>query len=463
MLPAVLSASFMTLFDFNVVNVAAPALQHDLHTGEAALQMVVGGYAFTYAAGMVIGGRLGDQVGRRRMFLVGITTFAIASLLCGLAQSPGQLVAARLLQGLTGAMMVPQVLALINSVFPVPERPRAMSWFGVTLALGAIAGQVLGGMLVQADLFGLSWRAIFLINVPISVAAVIATARLLPRQLRGGSRHRFDVLGALGIAGSLGLVLVPLTLGREQGWPAWIFALMAAAVPVFAATLWWEHRHTEPVLDLRLFSSRAFAVGLPATATFMMFFNSFFLILTVFWQGGLKLSALGAGLAYLPLGVVFGLVSLVGRGAVTRLGARAVPVGSLIVAVGLIGLAVVLHVLRGDITVGWLLPGTSIVGLGSGVAYLSLISSVLTNVEPSRAGAAAGVLNTTQQFAAATGVAVLGSAFFASLGSGAGPAAYARSTELYMYLALICVLATAALAAFAHRPATRSGPATVAG
>jgi EmrB/QacA subfamily drug resistance transporter len=450
MLPAVLSASFMTLFDFNVVNVAAPSLQRDLHAGPAALELVVGGYAFTYAAGMVTGGRLGDQLGHRRMFLIGITSFAIASLLCGIAQSPSQLVAARLLQGLTGAVMAPQVLALITRVFPAHERAKAMSWFGVTLALGSIAGQVLGGVLIQADLFGLDWRTIFLVNVPVSIVAVIAAARLLPHHERP-ARHRFDVLGAIGIAGSLGLVLFPLILGREQGWPGWIFIPIVAAVPAFAATLWWERRFAEPVLDLKLFRTRAFAVGLPANAAFMAFFGSIFFVLTLLFQAGMHLSALQGGLAFLPLGVVFGLTSVFGRPLVTRLGARAVSVGALLIALCLVVMIVELHVKGGDITVAWLLPVTAVMGAGAGMAFLSLVGSVLANVAPTQAGAAAGVLTTTQQFASAAGVAIFGSVFFAVLGDRSDLTAYAQSSERYLYLGLACVLITAALAALIRR------------
>jgi EmrB/QacA subfamily drug resistance transporter len=450
MLPAVLTASFMTLFDFNVVNVAAPSLQRDLHAGPAALELVVGGYAFTYAAGMVTGGRLGDQLGHRRMFLIGITTFVIASLLCGIAQSPGQLVAARLLQGLTGAVMAPQVLALITRVFPANERAKAMSWFGVTLALGSIAGQVLGGVLIQADLFGLDWRTIFLVNVPVSIIALIAAARLLPHHERP-AQHRFDVLGAIGLAGSLGLVLFPLILGREQGWPVWIFIMMVAAIPVLVATLWWERRFPEPVLDVGLFRSGAFAVGLPANAAFMAYFGSSFFILTLLFQAGMHLSALQGGLAFLPLGVVFGLTSVFGRPLVTRLGSRAVSVGALLIALCLVAMIVELHVRGGDISVVWLLPPTAVMGAGAGMAFLSLIGSVLANVAPTQAGAAAGVLTTTQQFASAAGVAILGSIFFAFLGNRTDLEAYAQSTERYFYLALVCVLATAVLAALIRR------------
>ena len=180
MLPVVLMAMFMAGFDIWAVNVAAPSLQRDLHVSDAALQLIVGGYAFMYASGMVTGGRLGDLFGHRRMFMIGVISFATASLLCGLAQSSGQLVAARLLQGLTGAVMVPQVLALITATFPVRERSRALAWFGVTMGIGFVSGQILGGGLIEANVLGLGWRAIFLVNVPVGMLALIAAAIVVP-------------------------------------------------------------------------------------------------------------------------------------------------------------------------------------------------------------------------------------------------------------------------------------------
>jgi MFS family permease len=219
MLPVVLMAMFMAGFDIWVVNVAAPSLQRDLHVSDAALQLIVGGYAFMYASGMVTGGRLGDLLGYRRMFMIGVASFATASLLCGLAQSPAELVTARLLQGLTGAAMVPQVLALITAIFPVSERSRALSWFGVTIGLSFVSGQILGGLLLQANVLGLTWRPIFLVNVPVGALALIAAVLVVPRA--GGQRRpRLDPVGALGVSAALALALVPLTLGHDEGWPA---------------------------------------------------------------------------------------------------------------------------------------------------------------------------------------------------------------------------------------------------
>src|SRR5215475_2929468 len=265
MLPVVLLAMFMAGFDIWVVNVAAPSLQRDLHVSDAALQLIVGGYAFMYASGMVTGGRLGDLLGYRRLFMIGVASFALASLLCGLAQSPAELVGARLLQGLTGAAMVPQVLALITATFPARERSRALAWFGVTMGLAFVSGQILGGLLLRSDVFGLGWRAIFLVNVPVGAAALIAAALLVP-QARGHRRPRLDPLGAVGVSASVALALVPLTLGHDEGWPAWAWISLAACLPVLAFTLAWERRLTrrggEPLLDLPLFSDRAFSAGI---------------------------------------------------------------------------------------------------------------------------------------------------------------------------------------------------------
>jgi MFS family permease len=239
MLPVVLLAMFMAGFDIWVVNVAAPSLQRDLHVSDAALQLVVGGYAFMYASG-----RLGDLLGYRRLFMIGVASFAAASLLCGLAQSPAELVAARLLQGLTGAAMVPQVLALITAIFPPAERSRALSWFGVTIGLAFVSGQILGGLLLQANILGLGWRPIFLVNVPVGAAALIAAALVIPRV--GGSAQAAARPGrcarGIGFAGAgAGAAdprprrgLADLDLGIDGGLPARLRAdreLGAAAGP----------------------------------------------------------------------------------------------------------------------------------------------------------------------------------------------------------------------------------------
>lgn len=432
MLPVILSAMFIAMFDFFVVNVAAPSLEHDLNAGQAELELVVAGYAFTYAGGMVTGGRLGDLIGYRRMFMIGMAAFTAASLLCGLAQTPGQLIAARLLQGLAGAAMVPQVLALITATFPAAERPRAISWFGVTIGLGSVAGQVLGGVLLQANLFGLGWRAIFLVNLPVGIVALGLAARLLPHT-RSERRPRLDPVGVLGVSGSLGLALVPLALGREAGWPLWTWLSMAAAVPVMIATLRWERRLArgggEPLLDLELFRNRSFSAGLAISVTFMGSFGSFMFILTLLLQSGLGLSALDAGLAFGPLGLLFALTSMLGRRLVQRYGLRVLFIGAAISTTGMLLLGAALAGLGGDVTLGWLLVPMAMVGLGNGLVMPPLVGIVLSGIQPHQAGSASGVLTTTQQFASASGVAILGTVFFGLLGDRPVRADFATAAE----------------------------------
>jgi EmrB/QacA subfamily drug resistance transporter len=419
MLPVILIAMFMVGFDIWAVNVAAPSLQRDLHVSDAALQLIVGGYAFMYASGMVTGGRLGDLFGYRRLFLVGVVSFALASLLCGLAPSPGLLVAARLVQGLTGAVLVPQVVALITATFPARERSRALAWYGATMGFGFVSGQILGGGLIQANIFGLGWRAIFLVNVPVGILAVIVASIVVP-PARGRRRPRLDPLGAIGVSGSLALALVPLTLGHDEGWPVWTWICLAAALPLLAGTLAWERRLTrrggEPLLDLALFRDRAFSAGLLLNFVAIFFFGSFMFVLTLLLQSGLGLSPLHAGIVNLPLALTFTAMSLLGPKVAARLGTRSITLGTSTSMLGTILLAVIAARSGGHLT-GWeTAPATALIGVGQGLTVPSLMSAVLAHIRPERAGAAAGVLTTTQQFAVASGVAVLGAVFYDVIG-----------------------------------------------
>lgn len=419
MLPVILIAMFMAGFDIWAVNVAAPSLQHDLYVSDAALQLIVGGYAFMYASGMVTGGRLGDLFGYKRLFLTGVVTFALASLACGLAPSSSLLVVFRLVQGLTGAVMVPQVVALITAVFPARERSRALGFYGATMGLGFVSGQILGGGLIQANLFGLGWRAIFLVNVPVGGLAVIAAIIVVP-PASGQRRPSLDPLGAIGVSGALALALVPLTLGRDEGWPVWTWVSLAAALPVLAATIAWERRLTrqggEPLLDLALFRDRAFSAGLLLNFAAIFFFGSFMFVLTLLLQSGLGLSPLHAGIVNLPLALTFIAMTLLGPKLAARLGPRSITLGASFGLLGTVALALIAMHYGGRLT-GWdTAPATALIGIGQGLMVPSLMGAVLTHVRPERAGAAAGVLTTTQQFAIASGVAVIGAVFYQVIG-----------------------------------------------
>src|SRR6266705_4920384 len=268
-----LLAAFMNLLDVSIVNIAIPSIQRGLHASYADVQWTLAGYTLAYALVLITGGRLGDTFGRKRLFLIGVTGFTIMSALCGAAQSPGQLIAFRVVQGAMGAIMVPQVLAVIQVIFPPAERIKALAGFGITAGLGAVSGPLLGGLLTQHNLFGLGWRPIFLINVPVGVIAFAASA-LLVRESRAPSPPRLDPVGVGLISAALLLLLSPLGEGRQLGWPAWMFAAMACSVPVLAAFVGYERikarRDGSPLVQLRLFGQRAFSVGIGIAMTFFL-------------------------------------------------------------------------------------------------------------------------------------------------------------------------------------------------
>jgi EmrB/QacA subfamily drug resistance transporter len=459
MLPVVLMAMFMAGFDIWAVNVAAPSLQRDLHVSDAALQLIVGGYAFMYASGMVTGGRLGDLFGYRRLFMTGVLSFAAASLLCGLAQTSGELVAARLVQGLTGAIMVPQVLALITAAFPARERSRALAWFGVTMGIGFVSGQILGGGLIQANIAGLGWRAIFLVNVPVGVLALIAAAVVVPHA-KSQRRPRLDPLGAVGVSASIALALVPLTLGRDEGWPLWTWISLAAALPALGLTLAWERRLNrrggQPLLDLPLFRDRAFSAGLAVNFGLVFFFGSFMFVLTLLLQAGLGQQPLQAGIEALPLATTFTVMSILSPRFGARLGSQAITIGASLTAVGTIGLAIT-GVHFGAGLTGWdIAPATALIGLGQGISMPLLIGTVLTHVKPEQAGAAAGILTTTQQFGVASGIAVVGAIFYSALGAAPSRGTFVSGMEVAMVVdAILVALAAGVTLLLPSRAAAR--------
>jgi EmrB/QacA subfamily drug resistance transporter len=444
-LPLLLSAMFMAMFDYFVVNVAASSLQTDLHAGDAALELIVGGYGFAYASGLITGGRLGDLHGHRRMFVLGMSLFAVASLLCGIAPNGWALVAFRILQGGTAALMVPQVLALINTMFPPEERAKAMSAFGATIGIGSVAGQVLGGVLLDANLFGWGWRTIFFINVPIGLAAVLLAVRWLPKH-EPAHRPKLDPVGAVGISLALALILVPVTLGQSEHWPVWTFICMIASIPVFWGTLRYEHhlhrRDGQPVLDLQMVRERVFAAGMVVSGGYLAFFAGFMLCLTLLLQDGLGLTPLAAGLAFAPLGAAFGLASFfLARPVAARIGNRVIVLGAVLSMLGLITTLVVLLAESSSVTALELIPGGVLIGLGNGLAIPSMVGAVLSSgIEPHKAGMAAGALTTAQQFGNAVGATVLGTIFFSVLGTGIHLTDFVSAMETSTVVGLAIVL-----------------------
>jgi EmrB/QacA subfamily drug resistance transporter len=450
MLAVLMSAMFMAQFDFFVVNVAAPELQRDLDASEGALQLVVGGYAFAYGGAMITGGRLGDLFGHRRLFVHGTLGFAITSLLCALAASPGELVAARLAQGFTGALMIPQILALVTATFPPDQRARSLSWYSAAAGLGAIAGQVLGGLLVQADIAGLGWRTIFVVNVPLGAVVSRLGARFLPER-RDRRPASLDPLGAVGVAVALCLLLVPLTVGRTQGWPAWTWISLAAAIPAGAATLAWERllrrRGSTPMLELDLLRSVSFAGGMTAAAVYMLSFASLMFALTIVLQAGLRLDPLAAGLVFSPMGVSFAVAAVGARGLARRRGGPIALAGSLLAAGGMGMLVACLGVGGVATPVGWIALALLVTGAGNGLVHPAVLGIALRGVPAHQAGAGSGMVMTALQLAGSVGVAAVGAVFYAALHASAGPDRYATAMEWTAGIGVLGMLAVAAIVA----------------
>src|SRR6516164_1340048 len=433
-----LLAAFMNLLDVSIVNIAIPSIQRHLHASYADVQWALAGYTLAYALVLISGGRLGDIYGRKRLFLIGVTGFTIMSALCGAAQSPGMLIACRVVQGAMGAIMVPQVLAVIQIIFPPAERIKALAGFGVTAGLGTVSGPLLGGLLIQHNLFGLGWRSIFLINVPVGIFAVAASA-VLVRESRAPRPPKLDPLGVGLISAALLLLLYPLVEGRQLGWPGWTFVSMAASAPVFALFAWYEQvkarRDSSPLVPLRLFSERGFSAGMAIAVTFFLGIASFGLVLTLFLQLGLGFTPLHAGLTFLP----FSLGILVSSGAAARLAPRfgrgVTMAGALTIAAGMAGLIVAVHHYGAAVTTWELVPGLVAAGLGLGAVIAPLADIVLARVPRQDAGSASGVFNTGLQLGNSIGIALIVVIFFGLLGSQAGPAATSVAPALRSNLA----------------------------
>jgi MFS family permease len=450
-LPAILLGALMAQFDLFVVNVAAPTLQAGLHTTTGMVQLAVGGYSLTYGALLTAGGRLGDVLGPRALLRAGMLSFATASGVCALCQTGPQLVAARLLQGACAAAMVPQVLALITRLFPPAERGKATAWFGVTLGLGAVLGQALGGFLVIHAPWHLSWRMVFLVVVPVALAGACLVGRKVPADppRTALARPGVDPAGLSGLSASLLLIFIAVTLAPVNHWPWWGWLLMALGGLGMTVTVRWEirrGRNEQPaVIDTALFRQAVFQVGLGINSAYFLAFGGVLFVMTFTLQEGLHESAVLSGLTFVPQGAAFALASLIGARIATRMGPRLVTVGACASSA-----ACALLLMQADrphvaVGPGHLWPFMGLLGVGNGLAIPAMIASVLKVVPHGTSGTAAGVLTTTQQISMAFGVAILGSVQAVATAHDPGPSGYLTGLRITLLLAAI-LLALAAIA-----------------
>ncbi|SFJ83171.1 drug resistance transporter, EmrB/QacA subfamily [Amycolatopsis sacchari] len=416
-LVVVFLADLMDLVDSSIANLAGPSIRADLGGGQVTVQWVLSAYTAAFALGLVTSGRLGDLLGRRRLFLLGMTGFTLTSLACGLAPDAVFLIVARTLQGLFGSVMIPQGLALMKVVFPPQHLRRALMPIGPLMGVATVAGPVLAGWLLHLDLFGSQWRAIFLINVPVGVLAAALAWRVLPR--RGGEdpSARLDLTGVGLLTAASALLIVPLIQGRELGWPAWTYVMMGAAVVVFALFVVSERRSGHPVITPSLFRKRSFVVGLAVVAGFYASLSAFVLVINLLLQTGLGWDPLRTGLALIPwaLGTAVAVL-LSGAVLAEKLGRASLHLGLGIAVVGLLGLWWSTAHWGADVTVAKLAPALLLTGFGSGLVFVPLVDFILGDATTEEVGTGAGLLNAVQQFAGALGVAALGTVFFAKAG-----------------------------------------------
>ncbi|MEU0244267.1 MFS transporter [Streptomyces sp. NPDC006235] len=440
----VLFSSFMDLVDATIVTVAAPAIARDMGAGDAQIQWTIAAYTLALGAGLITGGRLGDQFGRKRLFMSGLVGFMVTSALCALAVTPGMLIGMRAAQGLTAGIMVPQVFGVIRASFAPAERAKAFGAYGAVQGLASVAGPLLGGLLVEADLFDLGWRTIFWINVPISILALAIGARVLPES-RSASTARLDLVGALLAASGILLVLLPIIQTETWGWTAVSYALLAAGIILLTLFLAYERslagRGGEPVFDPALLRIRAFAIGLSASVLFFGGIGSFFLTLSVYLQLGTGRTAWETGLVILPYALGSVITSGLGVALAAKAGRALLITGSLTIAASQL---VLLTVVRDGSDPGfWLLAlGLFIGGLGLGLAAPILVNVVLAGIPGRNAGAAGGVLSTVNQIGGAIGIAVLGTIFFAAV---TGSTTAAPGLAVYGHALSIVLVVTAVL------------------
>ncbi|MER7005100.1 MFS transporter [Dactylosporangium sp. NPDC000555] len=427
-LAVVLAAEVMDLLDATIIAIAGPSIRADLGGGTGFLQWLAAGYTLAFAIGLVTGGRLGDIFGRRRMFMAGAAGFTLMSLLCAVAPGPAWLVAFRVLQGLSGAVLIPQGLGLIKAAFPPERIGAAFGAFGPVMGLSAVCGPILAGLLVGADLFGTGWRMIFLVNLPVGLAALAGAALVLPRAAAGRDPAlRLDLPGTALLGAALLLLVFPLVQGRELGWPWWCWAAMIASLPAFALFGLYERRRTRaghsPLVEPSLLAKRRFNAGLLVGLIFFSGLMGLTLVLSVYLQLGLGYSPLRAGLAQAPwaLGTAVGAVASQALGA--RFGGRRLLVGgTAVVGLGAAALLATLAATGGTgLGTPWpLVPALLVLGAGMGASMAPYFDIVLAAVDEHEVGSASGTLTAAQQVGGAVGVAVLGTAFFSWLGTGGG-------------------------------------------
>jgi MFS family permease len=459
----VIAAAVMDLLDSTITQVAAPAIRRELGGSYAVIEWVTAAYALAMAAGLLTGGRLGDVFGRRRMLLIGMAGFVAASALCAAAGSAGELIAARAAQGALGAIMLPQVFGLIRDLFEAHEMGRAFGVYGPVMGLSAMLGPIASGGLIGADVFGTGWRMIFLVNVPVGLVALVLGARLLPVGAaatgaasagglggglgagRGAWRGQLDLAGAVLAAVAMFGLVFPLAQGHALGWPAWLYAMLAASVLVLAWFVVHQIRRQRagrtPLVEPSVFGHRSYRAGIVFSIVFVGSLGGIVMIFNVFLQNGLGFTPWHSALTTAPWAAGAFVGSAVGGIAMTKLGRRVLHAGLVVEAAGLLAVYAVLRGAGAGISTMDLLAPMVVGGIGMGMVFVPLFDIVMAGVRPQEMGSASGVLQTVNALGMSLGIAGIGAIFFALAGG------HGRHVPVYLSAAEWTALATVGLLA----------------
>jgi EmrB/QacA subfamily drug resistance transporter len=441
----VIASAVMDLLDSTIAQTAAPAIRRDLGGTYADLEWITAAYTLAMSATLLLGSRLGDIRGRRRVLLIGIAGFVGASVLCALAPTPEALIAARVLQGAIAAIMVPQGFGLIRELFGDAGQQKAFAVFGPIMGLAAVAGPLLGGGLVDLNLFGWGWRAIFLVNVPIGLAAFAAGRRFLPRTAPATPGARLDTpSGALAMVGGVALVY-PLIQGREHGWPAWCFALLAGAVITLVAFAALQARRARqgrsPLVEPSILKRRPYVAGLAVVVGFIGAMGGMMIALNVMFQTGLGFTPLACGIATVAIPVAAIAGSITSSALLARIGRTTMHIGIVTMAIGLVIADLVMRSAGGGVS-AWELAGPlTITGFGMGMVFVPMFDVILAGVAPHELGSASGLLESVQQLAMSVGIAAVGTVLFDHLGAGRGPAAFVGAADHALLVAVAFLVA----------------------
>ncbi|WP_371526353.1 MFS transporter [Streptomyces sp. NBC_01283] len=433
-LAVTLSAIFMQMLDTTITMVALPSLQSDLGATFAEIQLVVAVYSLAFACALVTGGRLGDIYGRRKIFLIGMLGFTAASALCGAAPTSTFLIGSRVLQGLCSGLMFPQVLSIIQVTFSTRERPKALAMYGASIGLGTVLGPVLGGWLIDLDVLGTDWRAIFYVNLPVGLVALALGLAKIPESKADGAQ-RLDVVGATILSAGLFSLILPLVIGREHDWPTWSLALLGLSPLILIGFALYEGRLSNnpaksPLVPMRLFKERSFSVGLLISIVFFAGIPSFFMTFFMSLQVGFAYAPISAGLVSLGFAVLIAAGSARSTAVVKKLGTKTLALGTGLLLVGMSGVIATVHWAGSDLHGYQLIPSLMVAGLGGGFFLAPCTGIILAGIRSREAGSASGMLATVQQVGIAIGIAVAGILFYGFLGTNADDSSQAAVSAL---------------------------------